>query len=40
MAKGRYLTLEEAARKVGKTVSWIKDGICRGKLDAKLEGRK
>lgn len=40
MAQGRYLTLEEAAKKVGKPVSWIKNCICRGELDGKLEGRK
>ena len=40
MARGRYLTLEDAAREAGKTVSWVKDGICRGKLAGKLEGRK
>jgi len=40
MGEGRYLTLEEAAQEVGRTVSWIKDSICRGELDGKLEGRK
>ena len=40
MAKGRYLTLEDAAREAGKTVSWVKDGIRRGELAWKLEGRK
>lgn len=40
MAKGRYLTLEDAAREAGKTVPWVKDGIRRGELAWKLEGRK
>ncbi len=38
MGRGRYLTLEEAARVVGKTTPWVVDAICQGKLDAKLEG--
>jgi hypothetical protein len=40
MAQGRYLTLEEAAKNVGRPVSWVKNCICRGELDGKLEGRK
>ncbi len=38
MVGSRYLTLEEAARVVGKTRPWVVDAICQGKLDAKLEG--
>lgn len=38
--KGGYLTLEEAAKEIDKTVSWIKDSICRGEVDGKLEGRR
>ncbi len=40
MGQGRYLMLEEAAKNVGKPVSWVKDRICRGELDGKLEGHK
>ncbi|MDP9474167.1 MAG: hypothetical protein M3R38_00425 [Actinomycetota bacterium] len=40
MGRGRYLTLEEVAREINKTVAWITVSICRGKLDAKLEGRR
>lgn len=40
MAQGRYLTLEEAAKYVGRPVSWVKTCICRGELDGKLEGHK
>ncbi len=37
MGKGKYLTPEEAARKINKTVPWIMERIRQGKLDAKLE---
>jgi len=40
MGQSRYLTLDEAAKDVGKPVFWVKDHICRGELAGKLEGRK
>ncbi len=35
-----YLTLEESSRALGKSISWIKERICRGELGGILVGRQ
>lgn len=40
MGNSGYLTIEETAGKLGRSVSWVKEQICEGKLGATLSGRQ
>lgn len=40
MKDSGYLTIEEAAKKLGRPASWVKDRICEGGLGAILAGRQ
>jgi hypothetical protein len=35
MKDSEYLTLEESAQKLDSPVSWVKESVCRGKLEGR-----